>query len=164
MGPYSAALSYIHEDFNDGVPLEESWMTRPGSERFDRLTNYVEGYKPGAVRYDVGQSSNFILVPMLGEALRQLLEWGISDIQEYSRVLSEPLIRFFRERGSRVEDETHRAHHLMGLPLPPGTKGEELVSELQSRNVFVSLRGSNIRISVNVFNTQEDILELIDSL
>ncbi|MFH0756405.1 MAG: aminotransferase class V-fold PLP-dependent enzyme [Bacteroidota bacterium] len=164
MGPYSTALSFIHEDFNDGVPLEESWMTRPGSERFDRLTNYVEGYKAGAIRYDVGQSSNFILVPMLGEALRQLLEWGVSDIQEYSRVLSEPLIRFFRERGSRVEDEAYRAHHLMGLPLPPGTNGEQLVSELQSRNVFVSLRGSNIRISVNVFNTREDIHELIDSL
>ena len=43
MGPYSTALSYIHEDFNQGVPLEESWMTRPNSERFDRLTNYVEG-------------------------------------------------------------------------------------------------------------------------
>ncbi len=164
MGPYSTALSFIHEDFNDGVPLEESWMTRPGSERFDRLTNYVEGYKSGAVRYDVGQSSNFILVPMLGEALRQLLEWGVREIQEYSRVLSEPLIRFFRERGSRVEDEAYRAHHLMALPLPPGTEGEQLVRELQSRNVFVSLRGSNIRISVNVFNTQEDIHELIDSL
>ncbi len=142
MGPYSTALAYIHEDFNDGVPLEESWMTRPDSERFDRLTNYVEGYKPGAVRYDVGQSSNFILVPMLDEALRQLLEWGAGDIQEYARVLSEPLIRFFRDRGSKVEDDAHRAHHLMGLPLPPGTNGEELVSELQSRSVFVSLRGS----------------------
>jgi len=164
MGPYSTALAYIHEDFNEGIPLEESWMTRPNSERFDRLTNYVNGYKPGALRYDVGQSSNFILVPMLDEALRQLLEWGIGEIQENSRILSEPLIRFFRERGSRVEDEVHRAHHLMGLPLPPGTNGEELVSELQSRNVFVSLRGSNIRISVNVFNTPEDVQELIASL
>lgn len=164
MGPYSTALSYIHEDFNDGIPLEESWMTRPNSERFDRLTNYEEGYKPGAVRFDVGQSSNFILVPMVDEALGQLLDWGIGEIQEYGRKLSEPLISFFREKGSQIEEKSYRAHHLMGLPLPPGTDGEALVGELQSRNVYVSLRGSNIRISVNVFNTEEDIRELMDAL
>ncbi|MCP4310472.1 MAG: aminotransferase class V-fold PLP-dependent enzyme [Bacteroidetes bacterium] len=164
MGPYSTALSYIHEDFNEGIPLEESWMTRPNSERFDRLTIYEEGYKPGAVRFDVGQSSNFILVPMLNEALGQILDWGISGIQAYGRRLSEPLISFFREKGSQVEDESFRAHHLMGLPLPPGTDGGALVSELQSRNVYVSLRGSNIRISVNVFNTEEDIQQLMAAL
>jgi selenocysteine lyase/cysteine desulfurase len=164
MGPYSTALSYIHEEFNEGIPLEESWMTRPNSERFDRLTQYEQGYKPGAVRFDVGQSSNFILLPMLDEALRQLLDWGVANIQDYGRQLTEPLIRHFIERGSFVENEAHRAHHLMGLSLPPGTDGEVLVGKLQARNVFVSLRGNNIRISVNVFNTEEDVEELMAAL
>jgi len=164
MGPYSTALSYIHEDFNNGVPLEESWMTRPNSERFDRLTHYEEGYKPGAVRFDVGQSSNFIFMPMLDEALGQLLEWGVENIQEYCRVLGAPLIDHFLEKGAPVDDESHRAHHLMGLQLPTGTNGEALVSELQSRNVYVSLRGNNIRISVNVFNNEADVRELINAL
>jgi selenocysteine lyase/cysteine desulfurase len=164
MGPYSTALSYIHEDFNNGVPLEESWMTRPNSERFDRLTNYEEGYKPGAVRYDVGQSSNFIFLPMLDEALRQLLDWGIEDIQEYGHVLGAPLISYFREKGVSLDDESHRAHHLMGLQLPAGTNGEVLISELQSRNIYVSLRGNNIRISLNVFNDDTDVQELIEAL
>jgi selenocysteine lyase/cysteine desulfurase len=164
MGPYSTALSYIHEDFNGGVPLEESWMVRTNAERFDRLTNYVDGYRPGATRFDVGQSSNFILVPMLDEALRQLLEWGIGEIQEYGRKLTRPLIRYFISKGSPVEEEAYRAHHLMGLSLPPGTDGEALIRALQERNVYVSLRGTNIRISVNVFNTEEDIQELIAAL
>jgi selenocysteine lyase/cysteine desulfurase len=164
MGPYSTALSYIHEDFNNGVPLEESWMTRPNSERFDRLTQYEEGYKPGAVRFDVGQSSNFIFLPMLDEALGQLLEWGVENIQEYCRVLGAPLIGHFLEKGAPVDDDSHRAHHLMGLQLPSGTNGEALVSELQSRNVYVSLRGNNIRISINVFNNEADVRELISAL
>ena len=164
MGPYSTALSYIHEDFNQGIPLEESWMTRPNSERFDRLTNYEEGYKPGAIRFDVGQSSNFIFMPMLDEALGKLLEWGIEEIQEYGRILGAPLIKHFLEQGAPVDDESHRAHHLMGLQLPVGTKGEALVAELQARNIYVSLRGNNIRISINVFNTKADVNELIDAL
>jgi len=164
MGPYSTALSYIHQDFNQGVPLEESWMTRPNSERFDRLTNYEEGYKPGAIRFDVGQSSNFIFLPMLDEALGQLLEWGVEEVQEYGRKLGAPLIEHFLEKGASVDEENHRAYHLMGLQLPAGTNGETLVSELQARNVFVSLRGNNIRISINVFNTEEDVQELINAL
>jgi selenocysteine lyase/cysteine desulfurase len=164
MGPYSTALSYIHEDFNEGVPLEESWMTRPNSERFDRLTQYEAGYKPGANRFDVGQSSNFIFLPMLDEALGQLLEWGVEEIQEYGRKLGEPLISYFLEKGTIVEDEAHRAHHLMGLQLPENTNGEALVKEFQARNVYVSLRGDNIRISINVFNTEEDVQELIAAL
>jgi len=164
MGPYSTALSYIHKDFNDGIPLEESWMTRPNAEHFDRLTNYVEDYKPGAVRFDVGQSSNFISLPMLDEALGQLLNWGVDEIQDYAKTLDAPLIDFFLERGSPVDDQAHRAHHLMGLQLPEGTKGEVLMNELQSRNVFVSLRGNNLRISINVFNNEEDVGELISAL
>jgi selenocysteine lyase/cysteine desulfurase len=164
MGPYSTALSYIHKDFNDGVPLEESWMTRPNSERFDRLTDYVEGYKPGATRFDVGQSSNFISMPMLDEALAQILEWGVSEIQEYGRILGQDLLDYFRDRGAPVDDEAHRAHHLMGLQLPANTDGQALVEELQSRKVYVSLRGNNIRISINVFNEQSDVGELIASL
>lgn len=164
MGPYSTALAYISEEFNDGIPLEESWMTRTNASRFDRLTNYVEGYKPGAHRYDVGESSNFVLIPMLNEALEQLLNWGIREIQDYCQELSAPLINFFLERDTPVDDEFHRAHHLMGLQLPANTDGEALIKELQRRNVYVSLRGNNLRISINVFNTEADVQELIAAL
>jgi selenocysteine lyase/cysteine desulfurase len=164
MGPYSTALSYIHQDFNQGIPLEESWMTRPNAERFDRLTRYVEGYKAGAVRFDVGQSSNFILMPMIDEALQQLLDWGIPEIQEYAHGLAEPLLQYFLERGVPVEEEPYRAYHLLGMPLPEGAGGEDLVRELQARRVYVSLRGSNIRISLQVFNNREDVNELISAL
>ena len=164
MGPYSTALSFIHRDFNDGIPLEESWMTRPNSEQFDRLTNYVEGYKPGAIRFDVGQSSNFILMPMLDQALGQILDWGVENIQEYCHDLATPLINHFIQNGVLLDEENYRAFHLMGLQLPAGTHGEKLMGELQARNVYVSLRGNNIRISINVFNNEADVLELVKAL
>lgn len=164
MGPYSTALSYIHEDFNDGIPLEESWMSRPDAERFERLTDYREGYRPGAVRFDMGQNSNFISIPMLKEALNQLNRWGIQEIQDYCGDLAGPLIQFFLDREIAVEEEAYRANHLMGLQLPGQVNGDDLIRELQKRNVYVSLRGSNIRISINVFNTAEDVDQLMAAL
>ncbi len=164
MGPYSTALSFIHPDFNDGIPLEESWMSRPGSDRFDRLTEYVEGYKPGAARFDVGQTSNFISIPMLNEALRQILEWGVENIQDYCRDLAVPLVEYFRQKGSPVENESTRAYHLTGLQLPGGTHGESLMNSLQQRKVYVSLRGRNVRISIHLFNDRDDIDALTEAL
>ncbi len=164
MGPYSTALSYIHEDFNEGIPLEESWMSRPNAEHFERLTDYEEAYRPGAVRFDMGQNSNFISIPMLKEALNRLNAWGIREIQDYCGELADPLIRLFLERNFPVEPDAYRANHLIGLQLPVTVNGNELVRELQMRKVYVSLRGSNIRISVNVFNTEEDIHQLMAAL
>ena len=164
MGPYSTALSYIHPDFNEGVPLEESWMTRPNSERFDRLTNYEKGYKPGAIRFDVGQSSSFIHLPMLDAALKQILDWGVANIQEYGRTLGTPLIAHILQKGAILDEEAYRAHHLLGLQLPGNIRAEVLMNAFQSRKVFVSLRGNNIRISLHVFNDDADIRELIGAL
>lgn len=133
-------------------------------EKSGRLTSYVEGYRPGAARYDMGQTSNFISVPMLNEAFRQLLDWGIGNVQEYGRMLSLPLLKAFSEVGIVVEDPEFRAHHLIGMKLPDRVNGETLVRELQDRKVYVSLRGNNIRISFNVFNNERDIEELISAL
>ena len=52
----------------------------------------------------------------------------------------------------------------MGLQLLADTNGEALLAELQYRNVYVSLRGNNIRISINVFNNESDVGELIAAL
>ena len=41
---------------------------------------------------------------------------------------------------------------------------ELLKNNLQANKISVSNRGGNLRISVNVFNTSEDINQLIDAL
>ncbi len=62
MGPYSIGVAYLSARYDDGVPLEENWISRLGSEDFRGLVNYQDEYQPGALRYDVGERSNFILV------------------------------------------------------------------------------------------------------
>ena len=38
-GPYSIAIAYIGPAFNNGKPLEESWMNRKNASDFSNLTN-----------------------------------------------------------------------------------------------------------------------------
>ena len=72
MGPYSMGFAYLGPRFDAGTPLEETWIGRAGSENFKELVNYRDDYQPGAVRYDVGERSNFALTPMAVAAARPL--------------------------------------------------------------------------------------------
>ena len=164
LGPYSIGLAYYSEFFNNGRPPENSWMNKLNAEDFTKLTNYVEDYKPGAARFNVGESSNFILVPMLSRALDQIHEWEPSAIQHYCRDLIQPLLKFLRENNYWVEDDDHRASHLFGFLLPPTVHREKLLQDLELNKIIVSVRGDAIRVSPHVYNTPEDIESLINVL
>lgn len=161
MGPYSLGLAYLGDYFNDGIPLEESWMNRQNSDNFRRLVDYEPNYRPGAARYDVGEHSNFVLLPMLTAALRQLLDWTPGAIQAYCRQLTEPLIQFLREHDFWVEDPAWRGEHLLGLRLPAGVDLEKLQANLAQRNVLVSVRGDSIRVAPHLYNDSADVDALV---
>ena len=164
LGPYGIGVGYFGERYADGEPLEETWIGRVGSEDFRRLVDYQEAYRPGAIRYDAGESSNFINVPMLRTALALLLEWGVDDIQEHCRRLIEPLAAVAAEHGWPMEDESGRAAHIVGLRLPDDFDSESLRDALARRRVSVSLRGEALRVSPHVYNDEEDIEILIATL
>ncbi len=164
LGPYATALGYFGPRFDGGVPLEETWIGRAGSEDFQALVDYTDEYRPGAARYDVGQTSNFILVPMLCEALRLVEEWCPERIGAYCQSLLSPLAEFARAQGWPVEDEAWRADHMMGVRLPAGLDLGFLDDRMQKARVYASLRGDALRVSPHVYNDGEDIAALIDVL
>ena len=86
MGPYGSAFCYYGEAFDNGFPIEESWINRKNSEDFSQLINYQEDYSEGARRYNVGQQSNFINVAMLTAAINQLNSWGVDNIYNLSLI------------------------------------------------------------------------------
>ena len=160
MGPYSIGLAYLGERFDQGVPLEENWINRAGSEHFAGLVKYEDGYQPGALRYEVGEHSNFILVPMMLEALRQINEWTPGAIQAYCKSVSKDAISTLRENGYWVEDDDHRAHHLFGIRFPKGTDMAALRGRMQRKKISVSYRGESMRVSPGVYNTAKEMDQL----
>ncbi|MCR9014137.1 aminotransferase class V-fold PLP-dependent enzyme [Aquiflexum gelatinilyticum] len=164
MGPYSIGLAYYSECFNNGIPLEETWVNRSNAQNFSGLTNYVDDYAPGAGRYNVGEYGNFILLPMMNAAVEQILEWKTENIQSYCHKLTQPLIAFLRENGYWVEEDEFRAKHLFGFLLPPAISQETLLQKLQENKIYVSVRGKAIRFSAHLYNTEEDIAMLIRTL
>ena len=164
LGPYSMGMAYYSDAFNNGIPLEESWLNRANANNFSRLTEYTNEYKPGAARYNVGEHSNFILTPMLIKSIEQISVWEVPAIQDYCRQLVAPLIAFLKENGAWVEEDIYRANHLFGFLLPPHINPSLLLNELQKRKIFISVRGDSIRVSPHMYNNERDMQALINTL
>jgi selenocysteine lyase/cysteine desulfurase len=164
LGPYSLALAYYGERFDDGVPLEETWIAREGSEDFQALVDYRDEYGPGAVRFDCGERSNFILLPMLAASLELILEWTPERVQEYCAHLMRDVIGEARSIGFLVEDESWRGAHLFGIRMPAGLDLRSLQEALVRAGVSASLRGSALRVAPNVYNDSADAAALREVL
>lgn len=164
LGPYSLSLAYFGPRFDDGVPLEETWIAREGSSDFQNLVDYQDEYIEGAIRYDVAERSNFFLAPIAATSLELLLEWGPKRIQEYCRTLTRDFLAEAGELGYSVENEAWRASHLFGLRMPPTVDLTVLRDLLSSRNISASLRGTALRLSPNVYNNDRDVGALLEVL
>ena len=98
------------------------------------------------------------------DEVRGGLDWTPERIQEYCRrLVSQPLERA-RDLGFLVEEDEWRASHLFGLRMPPALDVKRLQAALQNRKVFVSLRGSALRVSPNVYNDEADLAALVEVL
>ena len=164
LGPYSIGAAFYSEQFNNGVPVEESWLNRANADNFSKLTNYTDEYKPGAGRYSIGEHSNFILTPMFIKSIEQILNWDVNAIQDYCGQLVSPLLDFLKKKGVLMEEDNYRANHLFGFKLSGNIDTTVLVNELQKRKIFVSVRGDAIRVSPHLYNNKKDIEVLMDAL
>ena len=164
LGPYTSGLAYFSDYFNEGKPLEETWMTRIGRENFRGLVDYNAAYHPKAARYDMGEFSNFINLPMLKASLRQILQWTPESITEYCGQLSKPLIDYLSANDFLLEEDAYRSKHIFGFRLPPHLTIEALQENLVQRKITVSLRGSAVRVSPHVYNNEADVQALINAL
>ncbi len=163
MGPYGIGVAYYGPAFDNGTPIEQNWINRKDSENFAALINYEDNYQAGAMRYSVGEQSNFILLPMMLEAIRQLNAWGVNSIQQYCKSITEQPLALLKTKGYWVEELDFRGSHLFGIR-KEGMNVELIKEELEKHHIFVSIRGTSIRVSPNVYNTEADMMKLVNIL
>ncbi|MDQ3499114.1 MAG: aminotransferase, partial [Actinomycetota bacterium] len=117
---------------------------------------YQDAFQPGARRYDVGERSNFALLPVAAEALRRLIDWEVGNISETIGTLTD-LIEAKAERlGIATTPKKRRVRHMIGLLLGHDAP-DDLATGLMRHDVFVSVRGPSVRVSPHLYNTEEDV-------
>ncbi len=163
LGPYTTCLSYYGPAFDDGSPLEYNWITREQSDHFANLVEYQDAFRPFAFRYNMGECSNFIMIPMLLESIRQLVRWNPARIQTYCQDIVRPFLDAIKEKGYEFV-ESERANHLFGIYLSEDSDPKIITEALEKQKIFVSFRGKAIRISPYLYNEQSDLDRLLQCL
>ncbi len=164
LGPYQYSFAAVGDRLLNGEPFEHNWINRKNSQHFSTLINYQSAYQPGARRFDAGERSNFIMIPMLLAALKQIDTWGVHHIQAYCARLSEALGPGLDGTPYTLAPSHERAAHLFGIRIADAEQIPALLQALHQRDVYVSQRGSSIRVSPHVYNTAEDMLALAEAL
>jgi selenocysteine lyase/cysteine desulfurase len=163
LGPFTLGFCWVAPHLRAGEPLERNWLTRAGSDDFTGLVQYTDGYVEGARRYDMGERPHFVAMPMAIAALDRILEWGVGNVESYIGALTDELAAGAEELGWELAPRTSRARHMIGLRKPGGIP-DELPGLLEEADVYVSVRGTSIRVSPHVYNSSADVARLLEVL
>jgi selenocysteine lyase/cysteine desulfurase len=158
LGPYSLSYLYVSEDFHNGKPLENNWINRKDSQNFSQLLNYKDEYQSGAERFDMGEKSNFISVAMANVALEQILNWGIEEISESLKILTNHIINLSNELNLKTLIKEEQSPHMTGITFENGVPNK-LLADLKVNNFFISVRGNSIRVAPHLYNSRDQIDE-----
>ena len=161
--PYGISFLYVDDRYFDGVPLEENWANRLGSDDFEGLVDYAGCYEQGARRFDVGERAKFETVPGAVAAIRQLLEWDVIEISRELDSKNARLAELFGHYGFSAPERDRRAPHFLGLTIPECDQSS-FVDAFAAKNIFVSQRGKSLRIASHLYNDEEDLRRLESGL
>ncbi len=162
MGPYSTGFLYVADRHLDGIPLEENWIARRGSEDFRRLVDYQDGYQAGARRFDVGEKSNFHLMPVLEDGLAWLDRFAAGEIELRLRDVTAALAVSAERAGLKPAHCAHRSANILGLFV--GADAAQIAARLQDLGVAVTARGETIRLAPHLWVDQVDLEHFGDAI
>jgi selenocysteine lyase/cysteine desulfurase len=162
LGPYSVALAYVAPEWHGGRPIEHVWASRAGAEDFSGLVNYRDETQPGARRFDMGERSNFALLPVVIAALEQLLDWRVKRIAASLGALNARIAERLAASGFVLPPSEVRSPHILGVAVPPGAT--DIITRLAAQQIHISQRGAMLRISPHLHISDHDIDRLCDAL
>jgi selenocysteine lyase/cysteine desulfurase len=157
LGPYGLSYLYASNQYCEtGTPIEFSWLNKKGSEDFSKLVDYVNEYKTGARRFDAGASPNFIHIQMATEALTQILAWKVENIQDTLAELTNDIQEKASQFGLVTPPRNSRVGHMIGVRFTDD-RLSALSKKLADNQIFISVRGTSMRIAPHLFNNKSDI-------
>ena len=119
---------------------------------------------PTARRFECG-SHNTLGIHAMGASLELLLEVGVEAVQGRLRLLTDRLVDGLRDAGYRVLSPRGESEWSGIVTFDsPVHETEALHRTLRSHQIIGARRGGGIRISPHFYNTEEEVLRVVDAL
>ena len=164
LGPYRLSFLYASERWQiEGRPLEHHSWNRVGGDKSDFYATQVPAFLPGARRFDMGERSDFAVLPVAVAALKLLNGWGVRNSFVRLKHLNDLIWQEAERRSLITAAAKFRAPHISILDFEDRLP-VDISATLKKENIYVTVRGGKVRISPHVYNDAEDIGRLFDVL
>jgi selenocysteine lyase/cysteine desulfurase len=134
-------------------PMRVGWKSVCNEEDF---FNIRFDLKPDALRFETG-TMNLAGITALGAAVELILEVGVENIHERIVELNDMFREGLKKRNLAITTSMVPDERSGILCFVPETEPQNLFRLLAERNVMISARGKNIRLSPHFYNNSEDV-------
>jgi cysteine desulfurase / selenocysteine lyase len=164
LGPYGHAFAYFSERAMKLVENHSAnWIKASSNRDLGNLLNYSLETNPGARKYDRGQTSNFLINACLEAGLEIFKEIGLHEIEIYNAKIRDHFLQNYPKKKFTLITPTEYMANIICLKAN-SIDAKQLERELKYRNIDVSVRQGNVRLSFNFFNTTQQVDQLIQAL
>lgn len=164
LGPYGTAFGYFSDRALELIQHKNAnWILSPNSRVVYNLLDYTTETLPGARCYDRGQASNMLANSCLEAGLELIDEIGLDNIAEHNAELRDYFLDNYPKSKYNLITPKEAMGNILALKAL-NLDSITLERELKFRNVDISVRQGNLRISFHLFNTQDQVDQLISAL
>ncbi len=161
--PEGVGWLYLSPRARDRVkPTLVGWISVPKPEDY---SNFDQGWNAGTLAWETGTGAVSI-IHGLEASLMLLNKIGVKSIQSHLETLTDHLCERLRPSryqlvSSRLPGEKSAIVCIRNID---GHSPGDLYSHLKKRNIITAPRGDRLRIAPHVYNTLDEIDELVDTL
>lgn len=157
---YGIGCLYISDKYlqKDKMPFA-GWLSVHEAEQ---MNNTKLNLRPEASVLE-GGCPHFPNIFALGGALDLFNRIGKEKAAQRVLQLNKLVMEKLQQKGYQLASPTEEKH-MSGITIVKVKNPKETVEQLREKNIIVSARGEGLRISVSVFNSEEDVERLVTIL
>lgn len=163
LGPEGVGYLYLSDRARERVqPTLVGWVSVPDPEDY---FNFDQGWNRGTLAWETGTGPT-ALIHGLKESLTLLTNQGIQNVANYLEELTDYLCDRLKEKNYEVVSSRAPGEksQIVCIRHPGGKSPMALYAHLMSRNIVTAPRGDRLRISPHLYNTSQEVDELINAL
>ena len=161
--PEGVGLLYLSDRARERIqPTLVGWTSVPNPEDYG---NFEQGWNEGTLAWETG-TVPVSLIHGLEASLDLLTEVGIHRIQSHLELITDHLCEQLKGADYQVVSSRRAGEksQIVCIRHTGGLTSMELYSHLKKRNIITAPRGDRLRISPHLYNTLEEMDELVNAL
>ncbi|MDQ3175123.1 MAG: aminotransferase class V-fold PLP-dependent enzyme [Acidobacteriota bacterium] len=161
--PEGVGLLYLSDRARERLePTLVGWRSVPDPEDYG---DFKQGWNRGALAWETGTGPS-ALIHGLEASLRLLLETGVGRIANHLEQITDYLCERLQGRDYQIVSSRHASEksQILCIRHQAGLSSMALYAHLKTRNIITAPRGDRLRVAPHLYNTFEDIDELVKAL